>query len=111
MDVRLVALAKFVFILLSSAHWIGCGYFLLAAKSGFDASTLDMNWVTHWARSSIVGFRWNLASGWYTYMVLLFKGFTLLTNLGYADPVRQWLLLCMTLPVATQRPTHSCAVQ
>jgi cytochrome b subunit of formate dehydrogenase len=87
MDVRLVALAKFIFIVLSSAHWMGAIYFLLAAWSGFESSTLRMQWVTQWTRNNFVDFRWNTASQLYTYLALLFKGFTMLTNLGYADAV------------------------
>jgi hypothetical protein len=37
-DVRWIAACKFIFILFSTAHWVGCALFYLAAETGTDAS-------------------------------------------------------------------------
>jgi hypothetical protein len=86
-DVRLVAFCKFVFIIFATAHWLGCVYYWLASKSDFASDTLNMNWLTAWVEQSWVGYAWNSSSGSFMYIVILFKGFALLTNMGYEGEV------------------------
>lgn len=87
-DVRLVAFAKFTFIIFATAHWIGCVAFYLASLTDFNTEPLKMNWVTAWGVQQWVDYQWYTASSLYTYIIILFKGFSVLTNIGYEVEVR-----------------------
>ena len=50
-----------------------------------------MSWVATWVDATFVGYDWHKPAPLYTYVCVLFKGLTLLTNVGYADPVRSSL--------------------
>ena len=50
-----------------------------------------MSWVATWVDATFVGYDWHKPAPLYTYICVLFKGLTLLTNVGYADPVRSSL--------------------
>jgi hypothetical protein len=58
-----------------------------ASFANMHDGALSMVWVESWIHHALVGYLWDRASSAFTYVVILFKGFTLLTNLGYADPV------------------------
>jgi hypothetical protein len=93
-DVRIVAFCKFAFIIFATAHWIGCIYFYLASYASFTEDTLNMNWISAWVEQSLVDYTWYKDGGAYMYTVILFKGFALLTNMGYEDAVHTRALLC-----------------
>lgn len=84
---RVVAFCKFAFIIFATAHWLGCIFYYLASHNNFNEDTLNMNWVTAWVEQSWVDYTWYKATGGHMYTVILFKGFALLTNMGYEDEV------------------------
>eukprot|EP00892_Ulva_mutabilis_P004198 jgi/Ulvmu1/214/UM001_0218.1 len=88
-DVRLIAFFKFSYIIFSTGHWLGCLYYGMAALSSFDTSHFRVNWVDAWVQQTNVNFDWLTSSGEYDYVVMLFKGFSVLTNLGYEVAVPQ----------------------
>eukprot|EP00892_Ulva_mutabilis_P004253 jgi/Ulvmu1/219/UM001_0223.1 len=90
-DVRWVAFCKFSFIIYATGHWLGCTYFALAAYNRFESSMYRLNWVDAWVQQTFVKYSWLSSSAVYDYVVMLFKGFSVVTTLGYevAVPERE----------------------
>ena len=125
-DVKYVALFKFVTVILATGHWLGCLFYVLAAESHFSDEQFATSWVVGWVRDTFLLFSWRTASQTYQYavrlpahgvtgmqagwhgscaveatpgatvgppiaalllQVMLFKGFSILTNLGYESSV------------------------
>lgn len=72
-----------MFIILATVHWIGCIYFVIAILSGFSTETYSTNWVDAWTSKTHAAYTWGEDSILFSYIVIAFKGFSMLTNLGY----------------------------
>jgi hypothetical protein len=70
-DVRWVAGCKFLMIIFSGSHWLGCIFFYLAAQSVFSQTPFEENWVTAWVHQSFVHFDWETSGPVFTYAVCL----------------------------------------
>ena len=82
---------RFVFIIFATVQWIGCIYYLLAEQTDFGTELYNVNWVTTWATATYADFKpADAEDPWTpTYVVILFKGFQMLTHLGYQSTVPQ----------------------
>jgi hypothetical protein len=74
---------RFVFIILATVHWIGCIYFVLAIMCKFSTEQYSVNWVNAWTTASMADYKFGEDTIFYSYTVIAFKGFSMLTNLGY----------------------------
>lgn len=50
-----------------------------------------VNWVDAWAQQTYIDYDWTTTGTMYDYVVMLFKGFSILTNLGYEVAVPELL--------------------
>ena len=55
-DVRVLATAKFALLIVGVAHWVGCAFYYVAARSDFSAARGEETWVAQWEAESGVDF-------------------------------------------------------
>jgi hypothetical protein len=72
-------------------HVLGCAYFGLSVLNEFMNQEFRLNWVDAWVQETFVNYDWRTSSELYDYVVMLFKGFSVLTNLGYEITVPELL--------------------
>ncbi|KAK9831975.1 hypothetical protein WJX81_004730 [Elliptochloris bilobata] len=91
-NIRHIAAAKFVVLVLGAAHALGCLWFLLARWARFSAALDDESWLAQFRASTGIGFGCSgdaTPAGSYT--VIIYKGLNLLSNLGLDPTVpRRW---------------------
>lgn len=68
-DVRWVAGCKFLIIIFSASHWLGCIFYYLAAHSGFSEKLYATNWISAWVEQTFVRFDWETSGPIFTYAV------------------------------------------
>ncbi|XRB09682.1 potassium channel skor [Pycnococcus provasolii] len=89
-DVRKLAVIKFILLIIGCAHWVGCIFFYLSRLSKFSATRTLMTWVAQWEiQGGVAGYDAELSPKWESYLLILYKGFNGLTNLGYENVVPQ----------------------
>ena len=68
-----------------------------------------VNWVDAWAQQTFIDYDWKTTGTMYDYVVMLFKGFSILTNLGYEVAVPE-LLTEMACSIVAQN-VRSCLLR
>lgn len=53
----------------------------------FISTEFKKNWLDVWRQETFVNYDWSTSSDQYDYAVMLFKGFSVLTNLGYESGI------------------------
>jgi len=89
-DARKVALSKFFIMLLGSAHWIGCSWWVFAKAFNFDETTWVYRYFEFFLKpvdnsTTDLLQKFGFKDCWSQYEISLYWGFQALTNLGYSD--------------------------
>ncbi|GMH40854.1 hypothetical protein BSKO_08758 [Bryopsis sp. KO-2023] len=88
-NVRHVAFIKFFVLVFGTAHWSGCMFYFLARLSNFSSTEGEESWIRLFPEDTGLDFVAGRTSTLKAYIVMLYKGFNCLTNLGYDSYIPQ----------------------
>lgn len=103
-EVRTVAFFKFCLTVFGVAHWTGCVFYWIPRVQNFPTTHQFNSWLNQFELDSGVPFVRETATIAEQYMVILYRGFNAITNLGYEPlmPKRVEEMIACTISIFFQ---------